>query len=259
MSTSLKKLEHRLFHERSLVISCLRNQVKTNKGNNFTHRIQDFGKWDWFWPQVHAFWMANKRLNSWTQHIVKEERRAQMVQDIRGLLTYSKKRFEKTGAIAFQHDSKYCPFRSWFVCTFSTRIREEGKGVVLFTEKSPACNRRKAFPFPLISKGRFSSLMGPGSPIDIDLSSKNVLLSTELPGLLQEADQLCRLLAQSCHSHSLGHIWSHLPSYSFILLESRMVKEVLLCLDMTITAQFLDTVAEGSIYLLLMSSNAFKN
>lgn len=79
MGISLKKLKHRLFHERSLVIFCLQNWVKTHKGNNFTHRNRDFGNSDYFWPQLHAFWMINKRLNSWDQHIVKEERRAQMV------------------------------------------------------------------------------------------------------------------------------------------------------------------------------------
>ena len=64
------------------------------------------------------------------------------------LLTYCQKHcFRKTGAIAYEHDCKYCPFSSWFVCTFSTRIREEDKGVVLFTEKSPPWNKSKAFPF----------------------------------------------------------------------------------------------------------------
>lgn len=178
-STILKKLKDRLFHERSLVIFCLQNQVKTNKGNNSMQRIQDFGKWACSWAQVPAFWVVNKRLNSWAQHIVKEERRAQMVQDIWGPLTYSQKCcFEKPEAIAFLHDCKYCPFRSWLVCAFSTRIREEGKGVVLFTDKSPARNRSRAFPFPLILKRGFSSLMGPGSPTDINLSSKKTLLST---------------------------------------------------------------------------------
>lgn len=55
VDTSLKKLKHWLFHERSLVIFCLQNWAKTHKGNNFTHSIQDFGKSDYFWPQVHAF------------------------------------------------------------------------------------------------------------------------------------------------------------------------------------------------------------
>lgn len=58
----------RLFHERSLVIFFLQNWVKTHKGNNFTHRIHDFGKWGYFWPQLRGFWMINKRLHSWAQH-----------------------------------------------------------------------------------------------------------------------------------------------------------------------------------------------
>lgn len=146
MGTILKKLKHRLFHERSLVIFCLQNWVKTHKGNNFTHRIQDFGKSDYFWPQVHAFWMINKRLNLWAQHIVKEELRWFTI--FGRLLTYCQKhRLKKPGAIVYEHDCKYCPFSSWFVCTFSPRIREEDKGAVLFTEKSPLLNRSKAFPF----------------------------------------------------------------------------------------------------------------
>lgn len=106
VGTSWKKLKHRLFHERSLVIFCLQNWVKTHKGNNFTHRIQDFGKSGYFWPQQHVFWMINKRLHSWAQHWAlsslwrkKEELRWFTI--FGRLLTHCQKHcFKKTGVTA---------------------------------------------------------------------------------------------------------------------------------------------------------------